>query len=215
MVHTARRLPSICIRGLLVAAFLAALLGASGAGSAASDDAARFIHQFGSQTIQTLDAPDLTRVQRESRFRGLLAEGFDLAFIGRFALGKYWRMATPEQQGTYLALFGEYLLQTYAARLAGYAGRSMTVLGARQANDRDVVVRMAIARPGGPAIIADWRVRAGAGGYRIIDVAVEGISLAITHRSEFAAVVQRHGIDGLLASLRDHTTTTQTTASLY
>ena len=209
------RLHSIRLRGLLVPAVFAALLGASDASAAAADDAARFIDRLGSETIQTLQAADLTRAQRESRFRGLLAEGFDLAFIGRFALGKYWRMATPEQQDVYLALFGEYLLQTYAARLEGYAGESMTVLGARQANDKDVVVRMAITRPSGPAIIADWRVRATANGYRIIDVAVEGISLAITYRSEFAAVVQRHGIDGLLAALRDHTATTRTTASLY
>ena len=208
------RLYPIRLRGLLAAAVFAVLLGASGAASAASEDAARFIHQLGNQTLQTLQATDLTRAQRESRFRGLLAEGFDVAFIGRFALGKYWRMATPEQQGAYLALFGEYLLQSYTARLEGYAGQSMTVLGTRQVNDRDVVVRMAIARPGGPAIIADWRVRATANGYRIIDVAVEGISLAITTRSEFAAVVQRHGIDGLLAALREHTATAQTTASL-
>ena len=211
----ADRLDSIRIRGLLAPAVFVALLGASDAGNAAGEDAARFVDRLGSQAVQTLQAADLTGAQRESRFRGLLAEGFDLAFIGRFALGKYWHMATPEQQHAYLALFGEYMLQTYAARLEGYAGGSMAVVGARQANDRDVVVRMAIAQPGGPAIIVEWRVRATANGYRVIDVAVEGISLAITHRSEFAAVVQRHGIEGLLAILRDHTTASQTTAALY
>ena len=124
-------------------------------------------------------------------------------------------MATAEQQATYLALFGEYLLRTYAARLETFAGRSMTVLGTRQASDRDAVVRMAVARPGGAAITVDWRVRATANGHRVIDVAVEGISLAITHRAEFAAVIQRKGIDGLLAALRDHGAATQTTAALY
>ncbi len=209
------RLHPIRLRGLLVPAVFAALLGASDAAVASADDAARFVDRFGNQTIQTLQAADLTRAERESRFRSLLAEGFDLAFIGRFVLGKYWRMATPEQQRAYLTLFGEYLLQTYTAHLEGYAGESMTVLGARQATEKDAVVRMAIVRPGGPAIITDWRVRSTANGYRIIDVAVEGISLAITQRSEFAAVVQRHGIDGLLTVLRDHTAAAQTTAALY
>ena len=205
----------ICIRGFFIPAFLAALLSASGVESAAGESASRFIHQLGNQTIQTLHAADLTHAQRESRFRNMLAERFDLAFIGRFVMGKYWRMATPEQQDTYLALFGEYILQTYSARLEGYASQSMTVLGERQANDKDTVVSIAIAGSSGPAIIANWRVRATADGYRIIDVAVEGISLAITHRSEFSAVVKRHGIEGLLTTLRDHTATTQTTASLY
>ena len=209
------RLGSIRLGGLLVPAVFAALLGASGPGNAASDDAAYFVDQLGSQTIQTLQATDLTRAQRTNQLRGLLAEGFDLAFIGRFTLGKYWRMATPDQRTAYLALVGEYLLQTYTARLEGYAGEAMVVVGARQANDKDVVVRVHIAGPGGQTLVADWRVRATANGYRIIDVAIEGISLAITHRSEFAAVVQRHGIDGLLSILRDHTATAQTTAALY
>lgn len=203
------------LRGLLVAAVVAALLGANHANAASADDAARFIDRLGSQTIQTIQAVDLTPAQRVNRFRGLLAEGFDLAFIGRFALGKYWRTATPEQRNAYIVVFGEYLLQSYAARLESYGGMSMTVLGARQASDRDVVVRMHIAGPDGQTMVADWRVRRTANGYRVIDVAIEGISLAITYRSEFAAVVQRHGIDGLLAALRDRTAATQTTAALY
>ena len=58
-------------------------------------------------------------------------------------------------------------------------------------------------------------MRASAKGYRIIDVMIEGISLAMTHRSEFAEVIQHYGIEGLLATLRDHTAKTQTTAALY
>ncbi|MFP6742607.1 MAG: ABC transporter substrate-binding protein [Alphaproteobacteria bacterium] len=203
------------MRNLLVPVLFAAVLGASQTASATTDDAARLVHQLGNQTIATLQTPGLTVEQRETRFRGLLTQGFDLTFIGRFALGKYWRVATPEQQSAYLNLFGEYLVQTYATRLGGYGGGTMTVIGARQASDKDVVVRTQIGATGGRTLIADWRVRAGAQGYRIIDVMIEGISLAITHRVEFAAVVERHGIDGLLAILRDHTARTQTTAALF
>ena len=209
------RIRLMSLRGLLAAALLAALLGANGASLASTDDAARFIDRLGARTVETLSASDLTLAERESRFRGLLSEGLDLDFIGRFALGKYWRLATPGQRADYLALFGEFVLRTYTARLGGgYAGETMTVIGARQANDKDVVVSMAIARPGGPQVVADWRVRATDGCHRIIDVMVEGISMAITHRSEFASVIGREGIDGLLAVLRAHTATAQATASV-
>lgn len=106
-------------------------------------------------------------------------------------------------------------MQTYASRLGGYGDGTITVTGARQAGDKDVVVHTQIGAAGSQAMVADWRVRAGANGYRIIDVMIEGISLAMTHRSEFGAVIQHHGIEGLLTSLRDHTTKTQTTAALY
>ena len=39
-------------------------------------------------------------------------------------------------------------------------------------------------------------------GYKVIDVSVEGISMLHTHRVEFASVVNRKGIDGLLDDLR-------------
>ncbi len=189
------------------------VLGTAGIARAAANDAALFIDQLGNQAIQTLRATNLTLDQREARFRGLLSQGFDLHFIGRFVLGRYWRRATPDQQSDYIALYGEYLLQTYSARLGGYTDESFTVIGARQVNDKDVVVSTRLVRPSGPEIAADWRVRVIDGQFRIIDIMVEGISMAITQRSEFASVVQRDGIDGLLTLLRARTTKiTATTA---
>ena len=200
---------------LLAPIIFVAVMAVNGAVLATEDDAARFIHQLGNRAIETLRTSDLTLDQREAQFRGLLREGFDLAFIGRFVLGKYWRAATPEQQEDYLALFGEYVVQTYSARLGGYSGETMTVVSARQASEKDFVVRTQIDRPSGPPVVAEWRVRTTGGGYRRIDVMVEGISMAVTQRSEFASVVQRDGIDGLLVILRARTTKIPATASLY
>ena len=199
---------------ILAPALFVVVIGAGGAGHAAVNDAAQFINQLGNQAIQALRAPDLTLEQREHHFRNLLAQGFDLHFIGRFVLGKYWRQATPAQQNDYLAVFGEFILQTYSARLGGYVGETLTVVDARQANEKDVVVRTNIDRPSGAPIVAEWRVRTTDGRMRIIDVAVEGISMAVTQRSEFAAVVQRDGIDGLLTILRARTTKLPATAAL-
>ena len=194
------------IRRLIVLVMLVAVLGAAGTARAAVEDAVIFINQLGNQAIKTLRATDLTLDQRESRFRSLLNRGFDLDFIGRFVLGRYWRVATADQKSDYIALYGEYLLQTYSARLGGYTDESFSVIGARRANDKDIVVSTRLVRPSGLEIAADWRVRMFDGQYRIIDIMVEGISMAVTQRFEFAAVVQRDGIEGLLAILRARTT---------
>jgi phospholipid transport system substrate-binding protein len=193
---------------------VAALLGVTGSARATVNDAALFINQLGNQAITALRATDLTLSQREAKFRSLLSQGFDLRFIGRFVLGRYWRRATPELQNDYIALYGEFLLQTYASRLGGYSGETMTVTGARQASEKDIVVSTTLDRPGGLDINADWRVRVIEGRYRIIDVAVEGISMAFTQRSDFAAVIKRDGIEGLLTILRARTTKISATASI-
>ncbi len=204
----------VVLRGVVLSAVFAVLITASGAAFASGKDAAQFIHRLGNQAIETLRAPDLTHDQRKDRFRGLLIQGFDIAFIGRFVLGRHWRGATPDQRGDYIALYGEFFLRTYTSRIGDYAGQTLVVTGARQANARDFVVRSRIQRPGGQPFIADWRVRVIDGHYRVIDIMVEGVSMAITQRSEFASVAQRRGLDGLLAILRDRTANISERASI-
>ncbi len=205
---------SMVLRGVVLPTVFALLFAVSGAALASGKDAAQFIHRFGNQTIETLRAPGLTPDERRDRVRGLLIQGFDIAFIGRFVIGRYWRLATPDQRGDYIALYGEFFLQTYAPRIADFAGQTFTVTGARRANDKDFVVRTRISRPGGAPLTADWRVRKFDDRYRVIDIMVEGVSMAITQRSEFASVAQRRGLDGLLAILRARTANISEIASI-
>ena len=67
------------------------------------------------------------------------------------------------------------------------------------------MVKTNIVQPGGPPIKANWRVRPLNGEYKIIDIMVEGVSMAVTQRSEFNAVVRRQGMRGLLQTLRART----------
>ena len=165
----------------------------------------QFIKALGDEAIATLRAPGLPLEQREAKFRSLLARGFDMEFIGRFVLGTYWRQATPEQQQEYLQAFNDYVLDVYSARLGGYAGETLNVIGERAAGERDVMVNTRIERPSGPPLEAQWRVRQQSAGLRIIDVMVAGVSMVATQRDEFASVVQRQKVSGLIDVLRART----------
>jgi phospholipid transport system substrate-binding protein len=170
--------------------------------AAAVDGAQEFIRRLAQDAIAVLQRNDVTLEQREATFRRLLSDGFEMEFIGRFVLGQAWRTATPEQQQDYLAVFREYVLKTYSRRFGGYAGEQFAVTGARAAGKQDVLVQTRIDRPSAASILADWRVRQFDGNFKIIDIAVEGVSMAVTQRSEFAAVVNRDGLEGLLQALR-------------
>ena len=194
-------------RRFLFAAVAAWTLGASASAHAASHGAASaFIRDFGAKAIAVLQSPELSLTELEMKFRALLRNGFDIRLIGRFALGRYWRQASAEMRRDYLDLFGEYVVKTYSARLGGYKGESLVVVSQRSLGKRkDVMVNTRINRPSGPPIKAAWRVRSGKNGLRIIDVMVEGISMVVTQRDEFASVVRRHGLDGLIETLRART----------
>ena len=204
------------VRRLILAILVTAAMAASAqtaTPSAPPATASVFIRDLGDQAIRILQTLDLTLDQREAHFRNILRESFDLDFIGRFVLGNHWRQASVDQQSDYLELFGEYVLRTYSSRLGGYAGETLTILVEQPAGSKDVVVRTRIDRPSAPPINADWRVRVTGQRFHIIDIMVEGVSMVLTQRQEFTSLIQRNGVEGLLAMLRARVDKLPATAS--
>ena len=202
-------------RRLFVFALLGAFL-ALGSGPAVAGMGApsAFIRDLGVQADSVLQSQGMNLEAREKAFRDLLAAKFDLTLIGRVSLGRYWRRASAVQRRDYLSLFSEYVLQTYASKLGGYAGEKLIVLSETPLTNKiDFYVKSRIQRPSGPPIKATWRVRAGKDGMRIIDILVEGISMAVTQRDQFSAVVRRHGLEGLLEVMRARTDKIPATAA--
>jgi len=202
-MHTRRAALAATALAALAAALPSAVSAQAGQGEI--DQAAHLIRQLSEQAIRILAAPGLSLEQREGQFRSLLRQGFDLAFIGRFVLGQHWRRLNPQQQADYLELFSEFILKTYARRLSAYSGETLQLTGARAAGQQDVLVRTEIVRQGVQPIVADWRVRSGPQGPRIIDIMVEGISMSVAQRSEFSTVISDSGPEGLLQALRART----------
>jgi phospholipid transport system substrate-binding protein len=199
-------------RGVLAGCTAALIAGRAVAQGTSPDGAAQFVSSLAQQAIGTLSRAGLTLDQREAVFRDLLGKGFDLEFIARFVAGRYYRDMTPDQQADYQRLFGDYVLKTYASRFGGYTGEQFAVVSARPAGQQDVLVQSRIERQNGPPIGAEWRVRSSGSGYRIIDVTVEGVSMAVTQRAEFDSVLSRGGPESLLAALRARTTKMPATA---
>lgn len=204
------------LRPLLFALLLAAAPFATAPAAMATNPeaAAQFIDRLGKHAFATLQQANMTLAQREEAFGRILYNGFDLDLIGRFVLGKYWRQATAEQQAEYLEAFGVFVIKTYARRLGGFSGQTFSIIGTTVTGDKgDVLVETQIERPSGPPIAAAWRVRDNGGNLRIIDVVVEGVSMAVTQRQEFASVTQRSGIEGLVQVLRAQTERLSASAS--
>jgi phospholipid transport system substrate-binding protein len=169
---------------------------------AAAQDAQSFVQTLGQQAIQVL-GPQVPEAQRVARFRELFRNDFDLAGIGQFVLGRYWRVATPQEQQEFLGLFHEYLVRAYSARLGQYSGEQFQVLNARPYGAQ-AVVSSQILRQNGAPVHVDWYLVDSGGRFLISDVYVGGVSMKVTQRDEFAAVIQRSGgrVAGLLAELR-------------
>ena len=194
-------------RFFLTGAFIlmAGVLAAHPPAAAAADPTA-LISNLGSQALAVL-GKGTNESQRVARFRELLRQDFDVPGIARFVLGRYWNTATEEQRAEFVKLFENYIALAYATRLAEYAGEQFKVTGSRPDGD-GAIVSSHILRPAGSAPIkVDWRLTGRNGIYKISDVSVDGISMAVTQRSEFASVIQHSGgqLQGLISMLREKT----------
>ena len=190
------------IRTILFAvavAFVAAPAGADDANRAAS----AFMQSLGSKAIGELTDAAVPQAERQARFRTLLDEHFDVPTIAKFTLGRYWRTATDEQRAEFSKLFEDYIVQSYSTRFAEYHGESFQVAGSSADDNGVIVVHSKIDMPSPEDIRVDWHLRAAGGSFVIVDIVVEGVSMAVTQRSEFASVIQsRGGVAGLLEALR-------------
>ena len=171
----------------------------------------QFIESLGEETIGAITNPDVSEDLRLTEFERLFSKGFDVNTISRFVLGRYWRRATPQQREEYQALFAEFIVHTYASRFRQYSGEKLSVDGERVASKRDTIVSSQINTPDGPAVRVDWRVRTKGHDHKIVDVIVEGVSMAITQRDEFASVIRRGGggIETLISKLRQKSSPTK------
>jgi phospholipid transport system substrate-binding protein len=177
--------------------------------AAAEEVVRRLVEQVWQLLTERGDASDIDR----DHLLSVLDDGTDLSLLGRLVLGRYWRDASPGQRSEYLQLFRRYMLQTFIQRLRQYAGTDMShpgerfqIIASRPVGERDILVQSRVAPPTSQPLRVDWRLRERPGEPVIIDLIVEGISLLVTQRSEFAAVLERGGIEGLLAELRARVT---------
>ncbi|MDP4796129.1 MAG: ABC transporter substrate-binding protein [Rhodospirillales bacterium] len=175
------------------------------ADDAMAGKAEAFIVKLADEAISKLTDKSIGIEEQEKRFREIVREHIAFNTIARWVLGgHYWRAATEAQQNRYLGLFEDLMVATYAHRFQNYDGEKMTVASTRVVEDGQALVQTTLQRPGADKPLrVDWRVRETDGKLRVIDIMVEGLSMAQTQRSEFSAVLRDNGgnIDGLLDTL--------------
>ena len=174
----------------------------AGSPSELQANAIGFIQSLGNQAVAIV-ANKPSAQQRDVQFHDLLVKSFDLQTIGHFVMGRSWNTATPAQQQEYMRLFEGLIVRTYGDRLSLYTGENFHAKGARAESEKDIIVNSEITHPDGSApTTIDWRLRLKDQQLKVIDVVVEGVSLSVTQRQEYASVIQQSGIDGLLALMQ-------------
>lgn len=196
MIGSAPRWPALFLAVLL-------LISPMPSATASTEQAEAFLRNLTKRALTMLDPEFGTKSDREAEFLRIVGDGFAMETIGRFVAGPYWRNMTDEQRTSYQTLFRSWLVDSYAGSLRALPGQQVKFLRTIEASPTDTFVRTWISQDmGGPPVVADWRIRDFDGRYQIIDIVVEGVSMAAAQRAEIQSVLRKDGIDGLIENLR-------------
>lgn len=173
--------------------------------AAAEADPKAFVSQLASTAMETMTAKGIPDAERHKRFRTLFTSDVDMHELGKLVLGRHWRTASPEQQVEFLKEFEDVVVLTWATRFKDYGGDLRHVVtGSSSDGERGITVESKVERDKQQPIALQWKLRQSESGFKVVDLVVEGASMMVTYRSEYASVIQANGgkIDGLLSALR-------------
>ena len=163
-----------------------------------------FVQSVGDRAVEILKSCGQEGAEADQDALGdLIRSGFNIELIGRFVLGKYARKATRAQLREYKSLYREFFVGSYSRQLCAFRGDLVTVLGSQPVGARDLMVDTRVDRDG-QSLNASWRVRRSKSkdAYQIIDLVIDGVSMALSQREEFSSIIVNGGVERLLEVLR-------------
>ncbi|OJW46318.1 MAG: hypothetical protein BGO60_07020 [Thiobacillus sp. 65-1059] len=127
---------------------------------------------------------------------------FDFNRMTQLAVGKHWPRATAKQKQELVTEFRNLLVRTYSSSLTAFTNQTVEFKPlAMKPDETDVTVRSEIRQPGGQPIPIDYSMYKTAFGWKVYDVAIDGVSLVTNYRASFSSTIRQNGIDGLIKTL--------------
>lgn len=134
----------------------------------------------------------------------ILLPHVDAERMSRLVLGRYYRRATAQQLATFTREFQRLLVRTYAGPLSDLGNQEIAIIDSRpEGREGELLVKTEVRGGDLGTVPVAYRLAVVGGEWKSFDVVVDGISLVNNYRGSFAQKIQRDGLDGLIATLRE------------
>ncbi len=154
------------------------------------DKAVQFVDKLSHEMITEVLATQKPMTEKLDLFRTKFQAALDLKAIGQFVLGVYWRKATPAEREAFLTAFMDFATKSWADKFNMYTGQKITFSGSRPAQKGQIYVDSTIQN--NPPAEVIWRLRDKNNEYKIVDIVVEGVSMAMSYRNEYSSFLQKN-----------------------
>lgn len=190
---------------LLVATFLMSFTFNASA-QVNAEKAEDFIKSTTAKGVEEIINANVSDAEKDKRFYDLLNGALDMDFIGQFVLGRNWRTATPTQRADFIKVYRDLNIKTWSKRFNEFKGKNFVFKGTSPSTSKgQVFVDTEVPMDQGAPAKVLWRVREKGNDFKIVDIVIEGVSLAQASRSEYTSFIKNNpgGLDALIKDLTD------------
>jgi phospholipid transport system substrate-binding protein len=175
--------------------------------NAAIDDkkVENFVKQITKEGLEDIINSNISQENKNERFEKLFNGALDLKFIGQFVLGRYWKHASSKQKEEFINVYRKLNVTVWSKRFYEFKGKEFIFHGTSPSSSSNQIFVNSIVPmdQGNPATVV-WRVKQTGDEFKIVDIIIENVSLAITARNEYTTFIKNSpdGIDGLIKYLK-------------
>lgn len=171
------------------------LFAASGTRAEQAASPRAFAEQLADQIMKEVVLSKSAMPEKQAAFRRVFLEATNIRTIARFTLGRYYKSATEEQREAFISAFTDNVILTWTERFSNYAGKQIKFRDTRQ-DKNDFYVNSTLDIPNTENDIEIiWRISDKKGHMQLVDLVVEGVSMIMSYRNEYASVLQQNGGD--------------------
>lgn len=184
------------MRSVIVAAILASssIAAIPAAAQVSNQDPGKFVQSLATTGFGVLKGDKATA---RAKFRSLLAQHFAVDAIGDRLIRRWKPKISDAQYKAYKSAFPDFIVGTYADRLYDYADADIKVVRVQNQGNAAAVLTQ-VTRPGARPVNAIWALAKVGGGYKVTNLTVGGVNIAVAQEADFSSYVQRNGFDALV-----------------
>lgn len=168
----------------------------------AADSATQVIENLHSELLEVMKTADaLGYTGRYERLAPVVTSTYDLPFIAKTVLGRYWKKFTPEQKSKFVETFTRMSIATYADRFDGYSGEVFKTISKEPLRRGRLVVKTVLIKSSGEKVQLDYILHQNSDQWQVINVIAQGVSDLSLKRADYTSYLKKRGFDDLLSKI--------------
>jgi len=140
---------------------------------------------------------------RYDQLAPVIKSSFDMPFISRTVLGKYWETFNNEQQSRFVEAFTQLSIATYAANFDIYSGEHFKMIPEKEVTGGRILVQSQLIKSDGGQVQLDYLLHRTGSQWRIVNIIAEGVSDLALKRADYSAFLKNNGFEALLKKLNE------------